>query len=199
MIEDSVHDAAKAWNTAITKHSLKICNDLPTTDPDYPADYISCGGANSSGTVTVKSVATTAESAAGGCKTSVACATRGSLISVIRGWGIHRGDMEIILEDPGYRCVKGTKDCPNPREYIWTTDPSLHHTSYNKVDGSNGVYAYAPYVLIHEFGHPFGLPDFYKDPELKGFNAIMEGSKFMTIKSEDLTQLYAIYARHDSH
>ena len=55
------------------------------------------------------------------------------------------------------------------------------------------------YVLVHEFGHLFGLPDFYKYDEWENSDAVMKTSSRSTISNDDLNQLYAIYARHLRH
>ena len=55
--------------------------------------------------------------------------------------------------------------------------------------------------MMHEFGHTFGLPDFYTDTTtgLKGLAAVMDDPYAnKTPTAEDIEQLKAIYALHDS-
>ena len=62
-------------------------------------------------------------------------------------------------------------------------------------------YAYVDRVMLHEFGHTFGLPDFYTDTTtgLKGLAAVMDDPYAnKTPTAEDIEQLKAIYALHDS-
>ena len=63
-----------------------------------------------------------------------------------------------------------------------------------------GIKYYIRPLMIHEFGHTFGLPDFYKDDQsLKDLSAIMNDPHTnMTITVEDIEQLRAIYAVHNS-
>ena len=56
-------------------------------------------------------------------------------------------------------------------------------------------------VMIHEFGHTLGLPDFCADAKtgLKGLTAVVDDFHAnKTIPDEDIAQLRAIYAVHDS-
>jgi predicted Zn-dependent protease len=62
-----------------------------------------------------------------------------------------------------------------------------------------GEYYYIDPLMIHEFGHTLGLSDFGNDPTLKSLTAIMENFHAnKTITAEDIAQLRAIYAVHDS-
>ena len=62
-----------------------------------------------------------------------------------------------------------------------------------------GEYYYMLPTMTHEFGHTLGLSDFYRDDEtqLDGLtHAIMYSGP--VIHSDDVKQLEAIYAYHDS-
>ena len=63
-------------------------------------------------------------------------------------------------------------------------------------------YAYIDRVMVHEFGHTLGMPDFYADNTtgLNGLPAVMDNHhNNMAITVEDIAQLDAIYRRHSSH
>ena len=62
------------------------------------------------------------------------------------------------------------------------------------------LYYYIDPIMIHEFGHTFGLPDFYADTTtgLQALPAVMDDpytNKTPTL--EDIEQLRAIYALHE--
>ena len=62
------------------------------------------------------------------------------------------------------------------------------------------IYLYINAISAHEFGHTFGLSDFYKDTTgLKGTYALMDNSTKYPVQDEDKEQLHAIYARHKRH
>ena len=142
-IKKHIHDAAKAWNTAISEHDLLICNDLlPTTNPDR----IPCNGQNSDGyTTTVKSVETTETTWTGGCRTSFACVTNIDLHGLLPGvLGKHRGDMDLVLESPGFSCDEDDDGCDRAIKYLWLDNPSKHFMFVNGTDDLRGYYAYPP-------------------------------------------------------
>ncbi len=69
----------------------------------------------------------------------------------------------------------------------------------SKTGNTIGEYFYIGATFIHEFGHTLGLPDFYDHPTLMNLPAVMDNPHTnMTITDEDLAQLGAIYAVHDS-
>ena len=53
--------------------------------------------------------------------------------------------------------------------------------------------------MLHEFGHTFGLDDFYDDPTMDHLDAVMNDPYTnKTPTAEDIAQLRAIYALHGS-
>ena len=110
--------------------------------------------------------------------------------------------MNVIFESPAYDCGRHLKSCgPKVREIVWTTVESWDNTPAPSTAPGGGVYVYVAYVMLHELGHLFGLPDFYNERDLKNVTAIMNRHwEAKTIKTdEDIAQLYAIYARHERH
>ena len=60
-------------------------------------------------------------------------------------------------------------------------------------------HAYVDRVMLHEFGHTFGLHDFYDDPTMDHLDAVMNDPYTnKTPTAEDIAQLRAMYALHDS-
>ncbi len=60
-------------------------------------------------------------------------------------------------------------------------------------------YAYVDRVMLHEFGHTLGLHDFYDDPTMDQLDAVMNDPYTnKTPTAEDIAQLKAMYALHDS-
>ena len=61
-------------------------------------------------------------------------------------------------------------------------------------------YVYVDRVMLHEFGHALGLPDFYADDKtgLKGLSDAVMHTGY-EIRDEDIEQLRAIYLLHNPH
>ncbi len=194
VLEDAVYDGAKAWNDKGLPHDLLICNDLPVGN----TERISCNNKNTDGrSVTVKSVATTATSDAGGCGDSIACVTVKQ--TTTSDFGYHRDNTEMIFEAPAYACY--TTACPTQRIWHWSTS-GPHKKPRDSSNLSLGINVIALKVAVHEFGHTLGLSDFYDDATtgLDGLTAVMDSSgNYPPIRTEDIKQLDAIYARHQPH
>ena len=196
-VRDTIDIAAKAWNLRMN-YGLKICDDVD----------ISCNGRNSDkGIVTIKTVATTKDNTHAGCVGGRACVTHGTYgVTHENIGGRPRHNMEMIIESPAYTCPRNEKGCSSPTKFLWTGDSKLHNKRVDQRDRSRGFYAYIGYTLLHEFGHPLGLPDFYKrsgsnwDSRLSGVTAIMNLPwEAKSIRTPDIAQLDAIYIRHTRH
>ena len=189
---------AQVWNQRIG-YNLRICDDVD----------ISCRGRNSDeGIVTIRTGTTTKDNTHGGCPGSRACVTHGTYSGPPEDiGGKPRHNMEMIFHSPAYVCSGNEKSCTSPTKYVWTDNEKEHGDPVNGKDATGGIYAYVGYTLLHEFGHPFGLPDFYSsknavnwDPRLRDVMAIMNLPwEANGIKTQDIKQLHAIYIRHKDH
>ena len=203
IIKDAITPAAKAWNAAMTKYDLHICNDFPTSN----ADRISCNNKNDdSKVVTIKTVETTKTTTTAGCTIGAACVRDFNLYGDAEGIGQSLGNMNMVFEFPAYHCNNRKAECGNSVfELVWTTVSSDHDKPAPSTAPGGGQYVYIGYIMLHEFGHPFGLPDFSSHGDLSGVTAIMNrvgnlSGQADSIKvDQDIAQLYAIYARHERH
>ena len=192
IIEDAIQDAAEDWNNemVVLNKGLKICDDVD----------ISCGGANADGgIVTIQTATTTKTNDSGGCGNSYACVQPGT-DGNSSGPGKHMVNMTMVFEEPAYVCSGSM--CLDPYRIVWTDDQTKDgDPTPSSTAADQEQYAFINWVMLHEFGHTLGLPDFYADTStLQGQIAIMnEHWVAQDIKDEDLEQLKAIYILHTSH
>jgi hypothetical protein len=198
VIGGAVDLAARAWNLKMN-YGLRICDD----------DAISCDGRNTDGgTVTVRAVAVDPDDLRSACARNYACVTGFTLREPRHDiGGRHLHDMVMIFESPGSMCRSADDPCTDSVLIEWTGDPAQHleYVNVNKFD--RGIYIYAPYIALHEFGHTLGLPDFYAasgdnwDARLQHVTAIMNVPWLAgdIRQGQDIAQLDAIYARHGGH
>ena len=203
VIEDAIVRAVRAWNSKMASlgKGLTICS--------------ACGISNRDGfTVTIKAV-NNKNNATGppnsdpneGCGSSYACIKPGSGGTSSSGPGDHMGIMYMVFEDPPWSAAQNP-----PRtgpwihtENLWTANKSLngHSVPCNAPPAAcatmpTRLYVYVDRVMLHEFGHTLGLPDFYSDTTgLEGLDAVMNTSN--EIQDEDIAQLEAIYLHHSPH
>ena len=192
-IEDAIQDAAEDWNDemrALNK-GLEICDDVD----------ISCSGANpDGGIVTIQTATTTKTNDSGGCGNSMACVNPGGTGRDSSGPGKHMVNMTMVFEEPAYIC-SGVM-CSNPIQIVWTDNDRLDRVRTPESTAADlEQYAFIGWVMLHEFGHTLGLPDFNTTTStLLGEIAIMNKHWVaQEIKDEDIEQLKAIYIRHTNH
>ncbi len=201
-IKGAIKLGAEAWNTMMG-HGLLICDD--------ESMGISCNSRMmDGGIVTIKTVATTRDTPSAGCgKNSMACVIKDGdgdpPASPALAPGRHMLDMDMVFEAPGFSCPKDDDECDNADQLriFWTNDSGKHGMA--GLNGSDEVYVYVNYIVIHEFGHTLGMPDFYRgggadvyDDRLANETpAIMNSpSDAKRVRDKDLEQLNAIYRRH---
>ena len=199
LIEDRIAPAASAWNseTASLGKGLEICTGAGCINPD-------------GFTVTIKTVdnknnaiGKASDDPNEGCGASRACVKpvgRGGH-NASAAPGVHMENIYLVFEDPPWFAEQNPpKTGPWVRtEYMWTYDKNLDGEKV-KGSGSPGIfYAYVHRVMLHEFGHTLGLPDFYDDKTglMTYSDAVMDTG--LEIHEEDINQLRAIYFTHNPH
>ena len=202
LIENSIEPSVAAWNSkmAVLGKGLTIC---PASDPACSDHF----------TVTIKTVnnmnnstSTRTHNPNEGCGTSRACVkpeSEGGDSHQGLNLGSHMGDMYIVFEDPPWFAVEETDMSGNKTgkwmttEYVWTRIKDLNGAEV--LDGGRPrKYVYVDRIMIHEFGHALGLPDFYNDDTgLMNLDAVMNES--FKILKDDIAQLKAIYLLHSAH
>ena len=116
------------------------------------------------------------------------------------GPGKHMVNMTMVFEEPAYIC-SGVM-CSNPIQIVWTDNDRLDRVRTPESTAADlEQYAFIGWVMLHEFGHTLGLPDFNTTTStLLGEIAIMNKHWVaQEIKDEDIEQLKAIYMRHTNH
>ena len=193
VIENAISPAVAAWNSKLPElgKGLRICSGDSCID---------------SFTVTIKTVDNNNRSTAAtaepdeGCGPPRACMKRVGGGGESAGPGRHMENMHIVFEDPPWFAAQDPPEMGpwKHTEYMWTADRNLNGRKVNSIRDRDVYYVYVGRVMLHEFGHTLGLPDFYNDKTgLKALQAIM--NEDFVIGDEDLAQLEAIYLLHSSH
>ena len=194
VISQSIGPAVSTWNNAISglNQGLNICEGMTCSD-DHIVLVKTTSRENKSTTIT--------HDPDKGCGKSNACVkfefdTEGDSDG---GVGDHMGNMTMAYENPPWTAWEVSKDNWVHQEWEWTDISSDHNML---IPSSTTIrFYYVDRVMVHEFGHTLGLPDFYTDEKsgLKGLtDAVMHTSR-LTIHAEDINQLRAIYFGHTKH
>ena len=221
IIGDAILPAAQAWNRIITyiggfRHGLLICNDTDISCEDSSGNELNDDRAVV--TIRTETLADVNNNVLG-CGPGYACVNPPNVTGNPDndpGVGSHMTNMTMVFENPGYSCSSTDSVTGDPlptcqagqlTKYVWTNNQSLHGDEVNSGDPSV-LFWYIRYIVLHEFGHTLGLPDFYMgggqtnyDPDLDREPAIMNlpwevGGH---IQQTDRDQLDAIYRTHTRH
>jgi len=202
VISAAIGPAATAWNTAaaaIVGKNLKICESGSRGCDNHDGGIIMVKTEDTN----TKDTRPPNHDPDEGCGLSVACVKLGvpsSSASSSDGPGNHLRDLWLVIEEPAWQCwdpnaVVGNM-CPQHFRIYWTDNVGQARMSGPH---ANSAYVHIGAAMIHEFGHTFGILDFGNDPTLKNVPAVMENPhKNRTITDEDIEQLRAIYALHES-
>ncbi len=186
VVEHAIPTAVSEWNSEmnVLGKGLEICTGR------------SC---NDSFTVTIKTVnknnRSTVESGSSdeGCDIARACVKSVQDLD-------HKKTMYMIFEDPPWNAKKDANGIWQHKEFEWNAIKARNGV---KVPGSGTpgkYYVYGLRIVLHEFGHTLGLPDFYGDTKTDLDNlidAVMHTG--YEIHEEDIEQLRAIYLLHNPH
>ncbi len=136
-----------------------------------------------------------------GCGWSIACVKLGdpsTSEASANGPGNHLRNLWLVVEEPAWECrgrVPRTNVCSAGHVRIyWTDNSRMDNSSVTGLPAGSPpsfFYRINP-LLIHEFGHTFGLPHF------GGASVMTDFHIYPAITPEDEAQLHAIYLRHDS-
>ena len=90
---------------------------------------------------------------------------------------------------------------PHPRTgFEWTNDPSKDQTREDNTDPDSTYYVWIDSMVVHEFGHTFGVADYYGktgapyDTYRGVMKSFLPGEKFL--RDDDKAAIRAIYKTH---
>lgn len=188
-VELAVDTEVTTWNKAIQAlgKDLHICTGAGCSD-SYEVDVYTVNDPNNN--------ATSSQPGDAHCGASHAC------VKPTFGSGGHRQNSDMVFANPPffahkeYDAITGAFTGYRVLEYEWTTTGVENaETSL----GSGVYYASATRVVRHEFGHTFGLPDFYQHSATEGLKATIMHSGPDITDEHDVDQLRAIYYAHNKH
>lgn len=218
IIGDDILPSARRWN-----QHINLINGFPLGLLICDVTNISCNdhrGNNLNRDTTQVTIMTSAPTSATdnltGCGPDYACVIHPDVSDNADddpGVGAHMTNMDMIFENPAYTCSTVHLVTGNP-EPVCDTNEHVKYTGTNNASehgtpvlNDNSTYVYIRYIMLHEFGHTLGLPDFNSgggqtnyDPNLAGETAIMNLPwNAVNISPSDRYQLDAIYRTHTRH
>ena len=114
----------------------------------------------------------------------------------------------MVFESPGYTCVDEDEEtCTQAIRWDWVPSTETHGYEVSETPTLIVREVRADYTAIHEFGHAFGMPDYYQGVGMSNWDSRLSDSSiiammnqgFGNITAQDTDQLEAIYFRHTSH
>ncbi len=195
VIRTAIEDAVDRWNAEASKiagKNLTICK----------TGVRSCDSSNHvNWTITIQAAGETSPGKNESCIWSTACTKDSSFPSRSQ----HIAGINLIFEEPAWECrdanaMPGT--CPPADNLrIYWIDVAGEDRAEAKGPAGNviGEYRYVDPIMMHEFGHTFGLHDFYDDTTMDHLAAVMNNPYTNeTPTTQNIEQLKTIYALHNS-
>ena len=192
IVENSLATAATEWNTRMRPLTTTTGGPRPLSK-----GLSICEGCSDKHSITIETrgdgVNSTSTVPNWACGDVRAC-VRWSLSTIVSN---HVVGATMIFESPPWTTRKQGRTKVHQR-YQWTDIVSLDG-SYVPGTGKTVKFQRIDRVVLHEFGHLLGLPDFYKYTETKNLQAIMRTTSVGISDDHDIDQLRAIYIKHKSH
>ena len=163
--------AEQEWSRNVRAHGVDICEKPCPANADTPFINVELGD---SGNRTENYA----------CGASIACV--GPVGSTVEN---HLGSANLTIEEPPY---EGTRTAGDNRRFKWTRNSSMNL----KPTGGPQMetWRFIDAVMVHEFGHILGLPDFSSAESHLG--VMKNFDTYQTVKVADVELVEGIYENH---